>query len=50
MVLTTPLGKALRKASSSGWNSSVPYCGGLKTTVLPISSAGISVAKVSLSG
>ena len=49
-VLITPLGNAVRNASISGVNSSVPYCGGLNATVLPMSSAGISVANVSLSG
>jgi len=49
-VLMTPLGNALRNASISGVNNSVPYWGGLNATVLPISSAGISVANVSLSG
>ena len=49
-VLTTPGGKASRNTSSKGSNNSAPYCGGLSTTQLPISSAGTSVQKVSFSG
>ena len=49
-TLTTPGGKASRNASSSGSYSSTPSFGVLKTTGLPMISAGISVVKVSFSG
>src|SRR6516162_7521927 len=43
-MLMTPFGKALRKASSSGLNST-PKRGGLSSTVLPMMRAGMRVAK-----
>ena len=50
MMLTTPGGKQSRKASSSGTLSSEPNRGSFEMIGLPISTAGMSVAKVSLRG
>jgi hypothetical protein len=48
--LTTPGGKASRKACKRGPKTSEPGREGLKITGLPIKSAGISVVQVSLRG
>lgn len=48
--LTTPGGVVLWNASITCLNSKHPCFGGLKTTVLPIISAGMSVVNVSFNG
>ena len=50
MMLTTPGGKLSANASNNGVISKTPYLAGLKTTVLPINSAGNSTQKVSFNG